>query len=81
MPALVRGADGVGERNRDPEQLLERQAVGGDQLPERPPLDVLHREERDAVGFLDGMDGDDVRVVERGDGLRFALEAAAPLEV
>ena len=45
------------------------------------PLDELHRHEADIIVFLDGEDGDDVRVVERGDGLGFPSEARQPVGV
>jgi hypothetical protein len=45
---------------------------------EAPSLDILHHEVRRAVVQLaDRVDRDDVRVGERGDGLRFALEPRA----
>ena len=45
------------------------------QAIERLALHQLHREEAHAAGLLDRVDGDDVRVIERGDGLGLALEA------
>ena len=36
---------------------------------------IYSTEEADAVGFFGGVDGDDVRMVERRDGTRFAIEA------
>src|SRR5256712_10149630 len=41
---------------------------------ERPSLHVLHDEIQDALAFLDGIDGNDVRVAQRGGGARLALE-------
>jgi hypothetical protein len=35
----------------------------------------------DAVGFFDGEDGDDVWMIERGDGAGFALEAGEALGI
>ena len=46
---------------------------------ERLALDELHGQEVDAVGFLDGVDGDDAGVVEGGERLRLAPEALEPL--
>ena len=40
----------------DLEDALDRQAAFGDQPIERLPLDQLHREEVDAVGFFDRVD-------------------------
>jgi hypothetical protein len=36
------------------------------------PLDQLHRQKELPVGLLDGVDRDDVGMIERGNGLRFA---------
>jgi hypothetical protein len=44
-------------------------------------LDQLHGQEVDAVGFLHRVDGDDVRVVELGEGLRFTAKARQPLRI
>ena len=74
----MRGGQRVGEGDRDLEELRQRHAAAGYQLVERAPLDQLHRQEPDAVGLLDRVDRDDVRVVERGNGARFALEAGEP---
>ena len=37
-------------------------------------LDEFHHEGRDAVGVLQPVDGRDVRMIQRGEDLRFALE-------
>ena len=41
---------------------------------EGPPLHVFHDEIQDALALLHGIDGDDVRMAERGGGARLALE-------
>jgi hypothetical protein len=45
-----------------------------DQPQERLALHVSHGEEAQPVGLFDGVDRDDVRVVERGERPRLALE-------
>ncbi len=80
-PLGVRRGEGVGQRHGDAEELLERQAALGDRLREGLALDVLHGEEALAVGLFDRVDGDDVGVVEGGDGLDLALEAGEALRV
>ena len=65
----------VGQRNRDIEEPRGCESAGWNHFVERRPLDELHRHERHTIVFLDGEDGDDVRVVERGDDLGFPLEA------
>ena len=70
----MRGGKRISQRDRDVEELGQRDAASGDQLIERPPLDQLHRHERNAVGLLGREDRDDVRMVESGHGVRFARE-------
>ena len=43
----------------------------------RFPFNVLHRDEVNAVRFLDGVDRHDVRVIQGGDRLRFPREPTA----
>ena len=80
-PALMRGADRVGQRDGQVEHAIERQPFGRDHLLERLTVDELEREKRHAVRFLDGMDRDDVRMIERGRGARLALEALAAIGI
>jgi hypothetical protein len=53
----------------------------GDALLERAAVHVLHREVVRAALLADVVDGDDVRVRERGGGARFRLEAPHELGV
>jgi hypothetical protein len=50
---LVRGADGIRQRNRHLQPLIERHPLARDDLRQRLPLDQLHRHEQDAVLLLD----------------------------
>ncbi len=77
----VRRRDRIGERNRDRQQLGERQAAFGNRQRERPALDQLHHEEPDRARLLDRIDRDDVRMIQRGGGARFTLEAAEPIGI
>ena len=63
------------------EDLGQGQATLDDEITERFPFDVLHREEQHAVGFFDRIDRDDVGVIERGRGLGLAQEARPRLRV
>jgi len=75
-PLLVRGGQRLGDGHREVPQHLERHATGRDQRIQRLALDQLHREERRRTDLLDGMNGDDVRMVQRGNRVGLALEAA-----
>ena len=78
---LVRRRERLGERARDLDELLHRESALGNAVIERLPLDQLHGEEVHAVGFLDGENRNDVRVIERGDGASFTLEAREALGI
>jgi hypothetical protein len=71
----------VGQRNRDVEEARLRQSAIRNHLAERRPLDELHRHEGNIIVFLDGEDSDDVRVVQRSDGLGFPSEARQSIGV
>ena len=75
--ARVRGRERVGHRHRDAQQLVQAQALPRDERVEAGAAHVLHDDEVDGAVRLDLVDRDDVRMVERGGGLRF-LEKAAP---
>ena len=72
--AVMGSANSICQRNGKLENLARLHASLRDQLRERPALDKLHRDEVDVVRLLDGEDGHDVGVVERGDGFRLALK-------
>ena len=75
--ARVCGRDGVRDRNRDAQQLVQAQSLPRDDRVERGAAHVLHDDEVDGAFRLDMVNRDDVRMVEGGGGLRF-LEKAAP---
>ena len=78
---VVRGREGVGKRVADVDDLVGGQAVSGDDAVERLALDELHGEEVDAAGLFNGVDGDNVGMVERGDGASLTLEAGEAVRV
>src|ERR1039458_830740 len=81
MPFSCRGRERVAERAGNLDDLLDREPAGGNEAVEWLALDQLHGQEVDAVGFLHRVDGDDVRVVELGEGLRFTAKARQPLRI
>ena len=58
----------------DGQRLVQRYRSAGDALREIVALDQLHRQRRHARGSFDAVDLSDVRVVQRGQNLRFALK-------
>ena len=73
--ALVRRRQRVGQRDREIEHARKRKSARRHQPVEALSLDQLHGQEADPVRLLDRVERDDVRVVERRDGLGLALEA------
>ena len=65
MPFRMRDGKRLRNRPGDFENPIDREASFGNRAVERLPLDEFHGEEVDTVGFVHGMDGDDVRVVAR----------------
>ena len=71
---FVRSGQGVGGLCRIADRLLDRQPAAGEHRGQRFAADVLHDDEVDASGRVDFMDGDDVRMNERGCGASLAEE-------
>ena len=83
---VVRRSQTAGDLDRDLHSLARRRRVGGETLAEGFALEQFgdgvddRRAWRQRVR-ADVVDGEDVRVRERGDSLRFALEALAACRV
>ncbi len=80
-PLRMGRGQSVAEGNGDLEELPQAHPAGWDQGTQGLAFHQLHGEEVPAPVFLDRMHGDDVGMVESGDGARLALEASAALEV
>src|SRR5262249_11395251 len=59
----------------------DRESLRGNELAQRPPLDVFHREIRRLVYRAHVVDRDDVGMVQRGGGARLLLEPLSPRSV
>ena len=59
---VMRGGQRVGERGGRAQQRLDPNTFVADQLVERLPIHELHREEVEAFGLFDRVDGHDARV-------------------
>ncbi|GEM_PF-7038164 len=73
--AVMCSANSICQRNGKLENLARLHTSLRDQLREGLALHKFHRDEVDLVGLLDGEDGHDVGVAERGDGFRLALKS------
>jgi len=72
--SFVGGADRIGERNGNLEELLEGHSLIGNEVRKRFPLHQFHRDEVDAVRLFDGVDSNNVGVVQGGERFSFALK-------
>ena len=77
--ALAMRVGQAGAELLDPLQPLgdRQRRLAPDDLAQRLAVDVLHRDERQAVVLVDVEDGDDVGMTERAGRLRLAREALA----
>ena len=74
---------------RDGEHLVERHRssdpsagiLSRDLFGERVALDQLEDDPGQAIRFLEAIHSGDVRMVERGEQFRFALESGQPIEI
>ena len=78
---FVGGSHCVGYGGSERDDLLDGKPALGEKVVERLSFDQFHREEVGAVSFLDRVERDDVRMIEGGDGARFALEAGEALGI
>ncbi len=80
-PRGVGLGESVGNLRADLEELAGGHRLLNDEVPQRPPLDDLHRDVDHSVRGADVVDSDDVGVVQRRGRARLLLEALAPLRV
>jgi len=81
---LPRDGECVGDGNRaagPPAQAGHYICTACQALRQGLPVDELEDEEAPALGFFEAVDGGDVRVVERGEHLRLALEPGEPVGI
>ena len=71
---IVRGFERQGDLMRDGQRLVGRDRALRDAVGERGSFDQFQHERRLAILLLEAVDGRDVRVVQRGQDLGFALE-------
>jgi hypothetical protein len=78
---LVRRGDGIRQRDRDVEELLEREAFFRKNLGQGLALHELHRHEVNAICPLDRIDVEDVRMIERRDNFGLTLKTLSAMVV
>ena len=72
------GNQGIDNLGRERQQPAEGKAAARNDQGECPSIQILHRHEERAVVAFDGVDGDDIGMIQCGDDLRFTLEAFEP---
>ena len=78
---LVRRLQRFGDLLRDRQRLVERDRLRARSAARGLTLDQLHHERADAAALFEAVDVRDVRMVQRGEDLGFALEAREALGV
>ena len=73
---VVSSGERIGECAGNLENLLHRQAASADDAVERLALDQFHGEEVDVAGLFDGIDGNDVGMIERSYSAGFTLKTS-----
>ena len=77
-PQPVGGGERIGEIDGVAQGLVEAEGPAREPIGERLPFAVLHHQEVDAVLVSHVVERADVRMVQRGDRPRLAIEALAP---
>lgn len=79
--ALMRGFEGVRDLLRNRQHLIEGKRSVGNALGERRAFDQLQHQRPDAVGFFQAVDRPNVRMIQRGEDLRFPLKAREGIRI
>ena len=77
----VRILQRVGNLGSVARDAVSRESPSENEAAERPPLDMLHDDERDAIGVADFVNRADVRVIESGCVLGFAEQPPSTVVV
>ena len=77
---LVRGFERLGDLLRDRQRFVERNRSARDALRQVLAFDQLHHQARVPL-LLDAVDVRDVRMIERREHFRFALEPRQPIAI
>jgi hypothetical protein len=78
---LVRRLQRIGDLFRDQQCVVEWDGSTRDPLREILTFDEFHHEGLDAVAVFQSIDGGDVRMVQGGEDLGFALKSREPVVV
>ena len=77
----VRGVQSVRDSYRQAQQNIGVHRLSGDAMLQRGAVQIFHGDERFAAVIVDFVDRANVRMIQRGGRLRFALKAAENLRI
>ena len=80
-PLLMRGLERPGHLLRDRQRFNDRDRRARDPIGERRALDQFHDQGSYAAGVFEAVDLRDVRMIERGEHLRFTTEAGEAIGI
>ena len=80
-PLLVRGLERFGDLLGDRKRLTDGDRRARDPIGERRALDQFHDQGSYAAGVFEAMDLRDMRMIERGEHLRFTTEAGEAIGI
>ena len=81
MPCSCAASRALADLPADAHRLVERNRSLGDAIRQRRSLDELQDERGFPIGVFQPVNGGDVGMVQRGEELRFALEAGQPIGI
>jgi hypothetical protein len=79
--ALMGAFERISDLPRDRECFIDRDRTLRDPIRESRTLDELHDQEGTGLAFFDAMNVRDIRMVERGENLRFAPKARQSIDI
>jgi len=79
--AVVCGFEPFRDLFRDRQRIVERNGPADQPFSEILSVDQFHHERLDAAGVLQSVHGRDVRMIQGGENLRFALKTREPVGI
>jgi hypothetical protein len=80
-PLVMSGFERLGRLFRDGQRFIERDGAFVDTLREIVALDKFHHERGQTAVLFESVDGGDVRMIQRGEDLGFALKTGHAVRV
>ena len=81
IPFSWAASSAFGDLTRDAQRFLDRYRASRCSIRERRTLDEFEDQGSNAIDFFEAVDRADVRMIQRREHARFALEAGEPFQV